>query len=730
LPPRSRPGSSTSTRGCFPILTTIGSGIASSSRPPAAGYRFSFEQFVESLGIIDQHRRLARAELHWLTQDGVLRQDDGGWRVVTPLKAADVDEPLAALAAAYPHFAAETALVQTAGPQLAEVLAGRVDPIELLFPGGSNQLLEDFYTHAADLSAFNRLIRAAVSKGVEALPPRRAVRVMEVGAGTGSLTREVLSVLPPDRAEYLFTDVGPAFLSAAKTQSADFAHVDYRSFDVDRAPDEQQIPPHRYDLILATNVLHATADIEKTLANLSLNETPRRDPGTGEIEVRVAAGGVNFRDLMKALGMYPGNPVDLLWFGDDFSGVVERAGRNVDQLRVGDRVVGLAPYCFRAYVTVDRRMVFQQPKRMSFDEAATLPTAFLTADYAINRLARLRPEEKILIHAGTGAVGQAAIQIAQHLGLEIFATAGTPEKRRLLRELGVPHVMNSRTLEFADQMLEVTHGRGVDAVLNSLAGAFIPKSLSVLGSFGRFLEIGKIDVYGNTKVGLAALKNNVSYFVIDLAQLLQEKPAGGRDVLGLPRGEQPPVGGRSAAPAVSAAALGGAIGFSDRGCRGVAVRRVVCSAAIPAGGPTGCGPAADRRSRASVQSWGVVDRRRRFVGRRRLSSPGRVPEPSVRIRSASCFRSWPDVGRGCRYRSGVLELRRRTISPEDGRPNQRAVWRASAADRRRAVAAIALSGRLGVDAAVPPCRMATRPPPNRRPMARSAGRISSLSRRR
>jgi thioester reductase-like protein len=259
------------------------------------------------------------------------------------------------------------------------------------------------------------------------------------------------------------------------------------------------------------------------LTRLSLNETYRTDPLADEIEVRVMAGGINFRDLMKAMGMYPGNPVDLLWFGDDFSGIVERVGKNVKDLAPGDRVAGLAPYCFRSFVTVHRKKVFTLPKRMSFSDAATLPTVFLTAHYAINELARMQKGESILIHAGTGGVGMAAIQVAQRLGLEIFATAGSIEKRKMLRDMGVPHVLNSRTLEFADQIMEITDGRGVDAVLNSLAREFIPKSLSVLAPFGRFLEIGKIDVYGNTRVGLKALKDNISYFVIDLAQHLSAK---------------------------------------------------------------------------------------------------------------------------------------------------------------------------------------------------------------
>ena len=261
------------------------------------------------------------------------------------------------------------------------------------------------------------------------------------------------------------------------------------------------------------------------LSNLTLNETRRRDPGPDEIEVSVRAGGINFRDVMKALGMYPGNPVDLLWFGDDFSGTVERVGCNVIDLEPEDRVTGIAPYCFRSSVTVNRRMVFKQPPGMSFEEAATLPTVFLTSHVAIKHLARMERGEKILIHAGTGGVGQAAIQIAQHLGLDIFATAGTPEKREMLKAMGVPHVMNSRTLEFADQIMDITNGAGVDAVLNSLAGEFIPESLSVLAPFGRFLEIGKVDVYGNKQVGLAAFKDNIAYHVIDLTQFLARKSA-------------------------------------------------------------------------------------------------------------------------------------------------------------------------------------------------------------
>jgi thioester reductase-like protein len=267
------------------------------------------------------------------------------------------------------------------------------------------------------------------------------------------------------------------------------------------------------------------------LSNLSLNEITRKIPEPEEIEVWVQSGGLNFRDVLKALGLYPGNPDDLLWLGDDFAGLVSAVGKQVTNLKQGDRVAGMAPYAFQSHLTVDRRAVFKIPAQLSFEEAATLPTVFLTAYYAMVQLARLQPGESILIHAATGGVGQAALQIAQDLGLEIYATAGTPEKRAFLKEQGVPHVFDSRSLNFADEIMRVTDGRGVDTVLNSLAGDFIPKNFSVLAPFGRYLEIGKIDVYSNSKIGLEALRNNISVFIIDLSQLMECRPTDFVDMI-------------------------------------------------------------------------------------------------------------------------------------------------------------------------------------------------------
>ncbi|MFT5467503.1 MAG: amino acid adenylation domain-containing protein [Verrucomicrobiales bacterium] len=274
-------------------------------------------------------------------------------------------------------------------------------------------------------------------------------------------------------------------------------------------------------------ILSYRLEIDKpgVLSDLTVAETPRRDPDEAEIEIQVKAGGINFRDVMKALGMYPGNPVDIKWFGDDIAGTVVKVGEGVTDVKVGDNVVGMAPYAFRSFVTVNRNLVFKKPDTLTFEGAATLPTVFLTSHYALIELARMEKGERVLIHAGTGGVGSAAIQIAKYLGLEIFATAGSDEKRQLLKDWGVDHVMNSRTLDFADEIMEITKGEGIDCVLNSLAGDFIPKSFSCLRRFGRFVEIGKIDIYNNTQFGLEMLKNNISYFVVDLAQHLESKPA-------------------------------------------------------------------------------------------------------------------------------------------------------------------------------------------------------------
>ena len=153
------------------------------------------------------------------------------------------------------------------------------------------------------------------------------------------------------------------------------------------------------------------------------------------------------------------------------------------------------------------------PANLSFDQAATLPVVFMTAWHALKNVARIRAGESILIHAGAGGVGMAAIQIAHHLKVEVIATAGSA-MASLLETLGVKHVIDSRRADFAETIMELTAGRGVDVILNSLAGEAIPMGLSCLAEFGRFIEIGKRDIYQNTRIPLWPMRRNASFHVV------------------------------------------------------------------------------------------------------------------------------------------------------------------------------------------------------------------------
>ncbi|MBI4995371.1 MAG: SDR family NAD(P)-dependent oxidoreductase [Rhodocyclales bacterium] len=258
-------------------------------------------------------------------------------------------------------------------------------------------------------------------------------------------------------------------------------------------------------------VLHAG-----TLDGIGLSPMERTPLKADEVRLRVLAAGLNFRDVLLALGMYPGGGVPL---GAECAGVVIELGAGVSEFAVGDEVFGFVPASMASEANVPAAFLARVPRQLSIEDAAALPVAFLTAHYGLHSLARLQRGERVLIHAATGGVGLAAVQLAQRCGAEIFATAGSDEKRALLRSLGVAHVMDSRTLDFADQIAAVTAGQGVHVVLNSLAGDFIAASLRALGSHGRFLELGKRDIL--TPQALAQLRPDVSYHVYDLGSEAQ-----------------------------------------------------------------------------------------------------------------------------------------------------------------------------------------------------------------
>lgn len=248
-----------------------------------------------------------------------------------------------------------------------------------------------------------------------------------------------------------------------------------------------------------------------------------------EIRIETRATGLNFRDVMWAMGMLPDEALENGFSGPtmglEASGVVTAVGGQVTQFRPGDEVVAFAPSCFSTTITTKEGATAKKPANLTFAQAASVPVAFFTAWYAISHLGRAQPGERILIHGAAGGVGLAAIQIAAVLGLEVYATAGSDEKRGLLADLGIKHIYSSRSLAFADEILRDTNGRGVDLVLNSLAGDGAEKSLQVLAPFGRFLELGKRDFYADSPMYLRPFRMNLSYFGIDVDQLLIAKPA-------------------------------------------------------------------------------------------------------------------------------------------------------------------------------------------------------------
>ncbi|MGH7221894.1 MAG: SDR family NAD(P)-dependent oxidoreductase, partial [Gemmataceae bacterium] len=251
----------------------------------------------------------------------------------------------------------------------------------------------------------------------------------------------------------------------------------------------------------------------------------RQPPGPGQIQIEVAAAGLNFSDVLKALGIYPGLGDGLLPLGAECSGRITAIGEGVFDLCVGEEVLAVAPFAFGSHVLTRAELAVPKPPHWTFEEAATLPIAFLTAAYALEHLGHLSSGERVLIHSATGGVGLAAVQLARRAGAEIFATAGTPEKRDYLKTLGIEHVMDSRTLAFADEVLERTGGQGVDVVLNSLAGEALVRGVETLADYGRFLEIGKRDVYSNSRLGLRPFRKNLSFHAIDLDRLIRERPA-------------------------------------------------------------------------------------------------------------------------------------------------------------------------------------------------------------
>ncbi|WP_405111672.1 SDR family NAD(P)-dependent oxidoreductase [Micromonospora sp. NBC_01405] len=266
------------------------------------------------------------------------------------------------------------------------------------------------------------------------------------------------------------------------------------------------------DLTPPDGLWHLAATAPGTLDGISLTPATPAPLDAGQVRIAMRAAGVNFRDVLIALGMYP-DPSAVM--GSEGAGVVVEVGPGVTDLAPGDRVMGMFEPAFGPQVTATRELVARIPAGWTFAEAASVPVVFLTAWYALRDLAGLRAGESVLVHSGAGGVGMAAIQLARHLGATVYATA-SPGKWGVLRGLGVDaeRIASSRTTEFERVFGSVSGGAGVDVVLDALAGEFVDASLRLLPRGGRFVEMGKTDIRDPRQV--AERHPGVTYRAFDL----------------------------------------------------------------------------------------------------------------------------------------------------------------------------------------------------------------------
>jgi acyl transferase domain-containing protein/NADPH:quinone reductase-like Zn-dependent oxidoreductase/aryl carrier-like protein len=272
-----------------------------------------------------------------------------------------------------------------------------------------------------------------------------------------------------------------------------------------------------------------TCDRPGTLEALHWTVPPPRPLHPHEVRVKVAAAALNFSDVMRAMGLYPTEGV----LGIEAAGTVSQVGSAVSDLKVGQRVFGIAPSAFASQVVVPREFLALTPEKLSDSQAAALPLVFVTAYYALIEVGRLKAKDTILIHAASGGLGLAAIQLARKVGAKVLATAGSPEKVRYLKDIGVEHVFDSRSTSFVDDVRALTNGEGVDVVLNSLAGEGLTGGLSILRRFGRFLDVTKRDIYNDLRVGLSPFRKGLSYHAIDLEQVINFEQATIQEWMGV-----------------------------------------------------------------------------------------------------------------------------------------------------------------------------------------------------
>ncbi|MFI8093264.1 SDR family NAD(P)-dependent oxidoreductase [Streptomyces sp. NPDC086080] len=259
--------------------------------------------------------------------------------------------------------------------------------------------------------------------------------------------------------------------------------------------------------------------------DLRLTDTPSRALAADEVRIQVSHAGVNYRDVLMSLGMYPGQDDKPPVMGWECVGTVSETGSAVTDVAVGDEVIAIAEGSLASEVVARACLTAPKPARLTAAEAVTLPAAYLTAYYALHEMAGLERGQKILIHTATGGTGRAALNVARWKGARVFATAGSDAKRELLTELGVEEVADSRSLAFADAFKPAVGEEGFDVVVNTLTGEAIEANLSLMAPYGHYVELSKRDILDDNSLPLGAFSRNLSFHAIDVVHMVQHVPA-------------------------------------------------------------------------------------------------------------------------------------------------------------------------------------------------------------
>ena len=334
---------------------------------------------------------------------------------------------------------------------------------------------------------------------------------------------------PPSRIDDLLALLGRAGDEQELAVRAGIVHA-ARIVEAELAPDgDRDARDASAPLVPARDVDAYEIDLgrEGDLASIELVEHERAAPGPGQIEIEAHIAPLNFKDVMKALGLASERILRGTYGGDrigmEVAGVVSALGDGVTDLAVGDRVYAIGPRSMRSHVVIDRARVAHLPDEVSFEDAASL-LVLLTAWYSLVHVARVEPGETVLVHGAAGGLGLAAIAVARLRGARVVATAGTEDKRAFLRARGVEHVASSRDVAFADHVRDWTGGHGADVVLSFSPGEIVPKSIACLAPFGRFVELGKMSFEQDAALPLRAFHENLTYAAVDFDRLLAQRP--------------------------------------------------------------------------------------------------------------------------------------------------------------------------------------------------------------